>query len=724
MEEGGETKKQARPDFMHLRVRRGKIMNILIEHCNNIDKGTITLKENRLNVKCAINGTGKSTIAKAILASINDQKNGTKELLKLKPFKHIDSEGHNPTITGTDAITLVKIFDEEYNRKYTYLPDELVQGSFDIFIRDEEYEMGMAEINQLTKTIQEMFAQDKDIDELINDFGELSSSFGKPVKKGIHGSSNISKAFKDGNKVHNIPKEVEDYKEYIQSESNIKWIKWIIDGMVYLDLSDNCPYCVTNISTKKKNITKISDIYEPRVIEYINKIVSVFSRLNKYFSKATSDIIDGFINTVDGYTDEQVKFLLEIKGQIDSMSKKFNDAKYIGFKSLKDVDKVIELLKNQKIDIAYYSHLQAPATSEKIDIVNNSIDTLLEKASILQGKVNLQKAHIEKVINENKEEINSFLRTAGFDYSVDIIEDTKKQYSMKLIHRDRIGESVTDVKDHLSFGERNAFAIVLFMYDALKSNPNLIVLDDPISSFDKNKKYAIIDMLFRKGKKSFSGKTVLMLTHDFEPIIDMVYHHRDRFDIPAAYFMENSRGQVMEKEVKKEDIVTFLEVCEANTKGGINDVTKLVYLRRKYEVLNERGNAYNLLSNLLHKRDEPIIPSETNRKMTREEIEEGTKQINEEPNIDFDYTHMLKAVKDDESLKNLYRKTDSNYEKLHIYRVLYDGKEEGTGSNVIDKFINQAFHIENEYIYQLNPCKFQLVPQYVIDECDRKIEES
>ncbi len=698
-------------------------MDILVENCNNIDNGIITLKENRLNIKYAINGTGKSTISKAIIASINDQKNGSKELLKLKPFKHIDSKDSNPSVTGIYSITLVRVFDEEYTNKYIFLPDELVQGSFDIFIRDEEYDKGMAEINELTKRIQEMFARDKDIDELINDFNELSSSFGKPVKSGIHGSSNISKAFKGGNKVRNVPKEVEDYKEYIQSESNIKWIKWIIDGKIYLDLSDNCPYCVTNISTKKEKIARISDIYEPRVIEYINKIVSVFSRLNKYFSNTTIDIINGFIDTVDGYTDEQVEFLLEIKGQIDNMEKKFNDARCIGYKSLKDVDKVIELLKNQKIDIAYYSHLQSPATIEKIDIVNKLIDELLEKASILQGKVNLQKNHIEKVINENKEEINDFLRNAGFDYSVDIVEDSKKQYSIKLIHKDRIGDSVTDVRDHLSFGERNAFSIVLFMYDALKSKSDLIVLDDPISSFDKNKKYAIINMLFRKGK-SFSGKTVLMLTHDFEPIIDMVYHHRDRFDIPAAYFMENFKGKVREKEVKKEDIVTFLEICEANTKRDVNDITKLVYLRRKYEILNERGNAYNLLSNLLHKRDEPIIPSEMNRKMTPEEIEEGTKLINNESNIDFDYSRMLESVKDDEDLKRMYKETDCNYEKLHIYRVLCAGRAEGTGSNVINKFINQAFHIENEYIYQLNPCEFQLVPQYVIDECDKQIGES
>lgn len=67
-------------------------MDISVTDCNNIDNGKITVRENCLNIKFAINGTGKSTISKAIIASINDQKNGTKDLQKLKPFKHLDSQ--------------------------------------------------------------------------------------------------------------------------------------------------------------------------------------------------------------------------------------------------------------------------------------------------------------------------------------------------------------------------------------------------------------------------------------------------------------------------------------------------------------------------------------------------------------------------------------------------------------------------------------------------------
>ena len=56
----------------------------------------------------------------------------------------------------------------------------------------------------------------------------------------------------------------------------------------------------------------------------------------------------------------------------------------------------------------------------------------------------------------------------------------------------------------------------------------------------------------------------------------------------------------------------------------------------------------------------------------------------------------------------------SNYEKLHIYRVIFDDKPDMIESDIIQKFINEAFHIENDYIYQLNPSVYQTVPQYVI----------
>ena len=43
-------------------------MLVKLEKCNNIETGSVELMEHTLNLKYAVNGSGKTTIARAILA--------------------------------------------------------------------------------------------------------------------------------------------------------------------------------------------------------------------------------------------------------------------------------------------------------------------------------------------------------------------------------------------------------------------------------------------------------------------------------------------------------------------------------------------------------------------------------------------------------------------------------------------------------------------------------
>ena len=81
----------------------------------------------------------------------------------------------------------------------------------------------------------------------------------------------------------------------------------------------------------------------------------------------------------------------------------------------------------------------------------------------------------------------------------------------------------------------------------------------------------------------------------------------------------------------------------------------------------------------------------------------------------FNYCDLLGKLSDNEYLKNAYRNARFNYEKLQIFRVLQDHFPE---SDVLNKFLKETFHIENEYIMQVNPCKYEIIPSYIIDECD------
>lgn len=704
-------------------------MEVNLNYCNNIDEGKITIHENQLNLKYGINGTGKTTISKAIEYYVDDVKNGTNNLKDLKPFKYYNNDEFNSQIVGIEDIKNVKIFDEKYIEQFLFLEDELVKGSFDIFVYSEEYQKGIDEINGLIEAIAQAFETNKELDELMKDFDELSGSFGRPIATGIHGSSKIAKALKEGNKIANIPQGLEDYEDFLKLDDNFKWIKWQIDGNNYLDISTNCPYCTSNIEDKKEKIISVKKQYNPKDIEHLNNLVAVFQELDKYFSEETRRVINDFITNINGYTDDQVKYLLDVKSQIDRLSERLYKIKKINFESLKDVDRVVEQIKEYKINLDYLNHLNSEETREKIGVINSALEQIEDKAGKLQGEVNKQKILLEKTIRENKEEINSFLTNAGYDYYVDILEEDDT-YKLKLIHKDYNGE-INNAKLHLSFGERNAFALVLFMYEALKEDPDLIILDDPISSFDSSKKYAVIDMLFKRENKSLRNKTVLMLTHDFDPILDMVYHHRNRFQLPRAYFLENNNGKLIEKQITNEDIKTFLDILKENAESAEEDINKLIYLRKLYEFDNNKGIVYQLLSNLFHKRDTPFYKEYVCTRNYKNKIPNCSLEMNEVGiNIatkeirkyvpEFEYFTFLEIVNDTTTMIELYNKSGSNYEKLQIYRIINDDKED---NDIIKKFINESYHIENDYIYQLNPCNYQTIPQFIIDECDKKILE-
>ena len=344
----------------------------------------------------------------------------------------------------------------------------------------------------------------------------------------------------------------------------------------------------------------------------------------------------------------------------------------------------------------------------------------MEKAGKLQGEIAQQKKLIKKTIEMYSSEINEFLYYAGYKYQVAIEEENATDYHLVLKHIEGT-ENIQTVNEHLSYGERNAFALVLFMYSVLKEDPDLVVLDDPISSFDGNKKFAIINMLFM-GKHSLKNRTVLLLTHEFNTVIDAIYNMPYNFSpTPIAAFLTTNQGVLQEKEITKADIKSFGEIAYTNIASGMDSLNKLVYLRRLLEIENSDSLAWQLLSNIFHKREKPEYHFSNGtpaRLMTLEEIQDATNEIRTNYISDFNYDTEYQKTQDMEVLKELYQNSESNYEKLQIYRIMFN---ENSANSVIKKFVNEAFHIENDYLFQLNPCEYDTVPQYIIDECDKDI---
>lgn len=695
-------------------------MRLKISNCNNIDNGEFDIVEGRLNIKYAINGTGKSTISKTIDAFVTNDQEKKHSLL---PFKYYtNGEENSPKLEGYDQFTKVAIFNEKYIEDYVYQSDELIKNSFEIFVKSPDYDKHLNEIEKLLEGINITFQNHPELEELIKKFQLFIDGFGK-AKSGYSAAGAIGKGIAKGNKITNIPVGLEVYEPYLKNTENVKWIKWQLEGRQYLDMAEQCPYCTGSIEKTKDIILKVGEEYDARAVEQLTKMLDVFKDLMPYFTIDTANKIKEIINNVSGITSAQKTFLLEIKAQVDSCMQQLYGLKGMSFHSLKNAEKIADEIKKYKIDLSYYSHLNSDLSNEKVKLINKTLDEVLEKAGKLQGEIAQQKKLIKKTIEMYSTEINDFLYYAGYKYCVDIQEEENKtDYHLVLKHIEG-DNNIQMANEHLSYGEKNAFALVLFMYSVLKDNPDLIVLDDPISSFDGNKKFAIINMLFM-GKHSLKNRTVLLLTHEFNTVIDAIYNLPSKFNPkPTAAFLTTKQGVLSEKQITKADIKSFGDIARTNIRSDMDLLNKLVYLRRLLELENKDSLAWQLLSNVFHKREIPEYhyPDDTpDRLMTPEEIQEATDEIRTNYISNFDYDAVYQKTQNMTLMKELYHNSASNYEKLQIYRIMFN---DNNSNSVIRKFVNETFHIENDYLFQLNPCEYDTVPQYIIDECNKEILE-
>jgi ABC-type Mn2+/Zn2+ transport system ATPase subunit len=591
---------------------------IRIENCNSIDLGEISLLKGRLNIKYGPNGIGKSTIAKAMVSQI--KQDGT--LDALTPFKRRGKDKQTkPKVDGATLLKSALVFDEDYVNQFVFQQDEVVKNSFDIFIKTPEYLASMNEIEQLLEGIKKAFSSNLEIDQTIKDLKELRDAFGTSKTGAIPKNCKIHKAFGSGNKIDNIPESIKSFEPFIKSKEPSKWISWQVQGNKYIALGNTCPYCATELADEKQKETALAveKEYDVKSVDHLNTLKAIIERLGKYFSAKCKESLDKVTTAKIELTAQEQGFLSGLKIDIQALILKLEDLREISFFSLRDVDDIEDKVTRLNIDLDLIEKLDSTETRKVVNPINNQLQELLTKIGILKGNIGKHKARIKEAIEENQESINGFLKSAGYKYSVKIIPEAAS-YKMKLIHND-FSEHIEAAAKHLSYGEKNAFSLVLFMHQVLSEKPDLVVLDDPISSFDKNKKFAILHQLFR-GKASLKGRTTIMLTHDIEPAIDVIKGTARVFQgsYPTVTFLTCKAGKVTETPIKREDIQTFAQICRHHIASLQDTVIKAIYLRRHHEILDEMGNEYNLLASLFHKRDVPTIKNLTvDREMTKQE---------------------------------------------------------------------------------------------------------
>lgn len=707
-------------------------VSILLENCNCIKNGCIKIETNALNIKYGLNGVGKSTLSRAIYLKSNKNE---EEIRNLLPYGEEDA---NKIVVDGVCFNKVMVFDEKYVNSYLFEKEGVLENSFNVFLRSEKCEKLSENITKMLNDLKEIFNKDsriRKLEELLPSFNEtLKYSNGNISKKGGVGE------FLRGNGA-GFDKYVSlsRYKPFYNMDTSkiSKWAKWRNDGTNYI-IDNSCPFCTEKLQESiidDNNL--ISKVFKNSALTTASSIIEYLENA-KNLNFISEDSYNKLIKLIDTknveaqLTDEletlarETNYLIEIISKIQD----FKPLK-VTLQEVNDIDNYLDLLiiDKGKLDRFYNTDL----IFSLADDVQSKVQDLKKQTSLLIGLFNQYNNYLNKIIDERREDINYFFKLAGFPYKFEFLINGEDNTSTFLVPNDIDNYRITEPNKHLSWGEKNAFSLVMFMFEAISNDVDLIILDDPITSFDKDKKYAVIKRLFDNKLVSFKEKTVLMVTHDLQPLIDFVYNDMfKRLGLSTkvkACYIENNKGTLNEIDVSKQDLINCLQFS-INTAKNPNFCMpiRVVNLRKYIEMTNANyfdSNDYSIVSNSIHGRIKPLLADGTT-EMNSDDADSGMEAIKEIIGID-DYGKIIEQLKSKE-LFNIIT-NGNNYEKIIAVRLLFERNDK----MLLDfrrkhfaacKFINESNHVENDYIFQLDPTKYFDIPSLYLEEIISFLKEN
>lgn len=699
---------------------------ITINNCNCIRHGVIKLNHGQLNIKFGVNGTGKSTIGQAIQAALSENREA--DLAKLLPYGVNPDEG-SPNISGLDQFRQVSVFNEEYANQFVFKDGTLFDDSFQVFLKSAECDAISDDIDHRLRELFNAFQQHEDFSEihrLLSSANEIIKMTGARVAR-TGGLGELIRGNGYGFEKHADLRPYEAYYGSRDFSRVSKWASWRRDGNKQLIGSSSCPFCAgeMDLPTIQTQNESIEVVFKSAALKTANELVVFFDGITESRIANPDAVIRLKGNLGDSNkSDEVAADLTKLGGETNYLLGKMN--RILAFKptnisrdEIQDLSNTLESMRIQREQIE--SFYGTERVLSLIEDVNNQIDNLLVTVGELKGLFFRYDRKLDLIINDRKDDINRFLRLAGFPYQFCITSCGNESAVTYLQPLSGAIEKVESLQNHLSWGELNAFSLVMFLFHAISSNSDLIILDDPISSFDANKKFAIIQRLFSAREDiSFRNKTVLLLTHDSQPLLDYVRSNlRAGYSIDTpinASFLKNCDETLSEIPITQNDLKSVLEITrELSADTSLPKACRVVNMRKNIECsIASLSNyvPYHILSSLVHDRTVASLQDET--PLTEEEFNCGCNEITALFSIeDFDYNGWLSAVKREQLI--LDYQTADPYNKVLIARFLLERDrtlftELRRNQPGLCKFLNESNHIENDYIFQLDPRRYYSIP--------------
>ena len=407
-------------------------MKLTFENLGAITKGELKLEKGRLNVKYGSNGTGKSTISKALDLYIKNE-----SIESLKTF----GQEKTPKFSIDEKVDNILVFNQEYVDNHLF-KDDIAHNSFEIMINTKEYKISRQRIDTMFEALVRN-ANNEDIKQIIIELESLMKEVPvtkrqtktKGVQYRISKTSMFMKAKKVGNLDEKLDEQALKYKDILKGEQNYEWIKWFKAGQDFIKENQKCPFCLNDLpndfdetSQSIENTVNVTELKDNL------KIRQTMSDVDKYMSNDHREMMHHMTNKMEELSDVEKKELYEIIQICSTELSKLRNLYHLNVSEIRnkyEEKTLTKFLKDNKLLKSFYQKLDKTII-DKVNNINRSINEIIAKADELNVITKEFSDKLNALVTEKKADVNNFLRISGIPYQIDILENGVDNYKTVL----------------------------------------------------------------------------------------------------------------------------------------------------------------------------------------------------------------------------------------------------------------------------------------------------
>ncbi len=649
---------------MKVKVKEGsnRKMEISIKNYKNIKQTELEIDTKKINFLFGISGSGKSSLANALVKPIEDMDKKIKEMgdtvIKVNN-KIVNNNEYRLYCENSVNDLVVSQIDEK--------------GIYNVFFDDEK------QLEKIREDYNMQIAELKELFPIIDDFKLKIATIEKDISSAITQKDQFKKTAKVLKVRTDLDKiKREDMKELETLGSD--YIDWKLNGLNFEPYTKGiCPFCGEKIEEKlKKYIDKLKNI-TPK--NFKNLIESPTLMIVEELGIPNPDFFNK--EEYDNYISKLINLSI-IKKELT----KITDFVYFNNNIDIDPNNIIKLEIN---DLVYE---RFPELRDVVGIINNNINEI----KIILGNL---KREFDRNIEKNMKIVNNNLLRLGIPYefqrnTINYIEKNAT-YILKHIDDDKIQNRTNG----LSYGEKNILSLLLFM---IINDNKVLIIDDPVSSYDEYRRKTIFNLLYQFQKE----RTILVLSHDqvftkFAVYFSNKGFNKIKLNTGKIIAFENYNGIPEIININFDDFKPIEELVKTQLVniGNKDYYRRIVNIKILSELKKFEGKDNNLIykyiSSILHQNSKKTILEKISQEsLTEKEIILKIKQIlgvnidkipdNYQNNICFDkWTNFEIAI----------------------------AKRERIVDKIIREELNNIVHLNDAYAISLNPYKYDYFSPYI-----------